>query len=42
MKLKELSERRNLVRKKLRASKPTENSFEKIELEDWKLEKLLF
>jgi len=40
MKLKELSERRNSVRKNLRALKPIENSFKKIELEDWKLEKL--
>ena len=40
MKLKELSERINSVRKNLRALKPTENNFEKIELEDWKLEKL--
>jgi len=40
MKLKELSERRNSVRKNLRGLKPTENSLEKIELENRKLEKL--
>ena len=40
MKLKELSERRNSVRKNLKALKLTENIFEKNELEDWKLEKL--
>ena len=41
MKLKKLSESRNSVRKNLRDLKPTENNFEKNELEDWKVEKLL-
>ena len=38
--LKKQSQRRNSGRKNREVSKPTENSFEKQELENWKLEKL--
>ena len=38
--LKKLSERRNSVRKNREVLKPTENSFRKKELRDWKSEKL--